>query len=614
MVNEQPVISGILLDKFSGTNVHISSKVIVCRLATSNLGKPTRTYSLRYQWGQNNLQSQHPLVVIFGRGVFESYGLPAGVQPDIQYITVGFWTVISMWSVRNATGTDIIIRLRHISEPGESWMNSINEHLESNPTNSKEGNNEQEQLLCHTVSGETCRSCGIYSEPVYTEMWVCLSSSCQRFCRNNEGGELPTNRTLSTAFITAPSITKELVTPKLTRESRASFQMSLSDEENQRNFRDFWRGDCCPRCRMASHSSSYAKQICPGCGYTRDVKPPIVPLSYYTKDDNDASSGSATVPLLHYQISPSSSDCITSESPKEGAEYYIYRFRLHLEDEIILMRPKKGVRTAARGVDEIYQEIQLQKDKGDVNVRRRLLGNSGSQIHVTRHMIEKYGREYNAGYGPGFITFDDPCATTINKMRLTVERAIRSELNSDLEFNEGVLCTYFSGMAMGIHADDEVGLRPYVASLALGASAEMEFYMKPEYDSGKSGETGLRLLQNNPLIKGCQQRTKLLELKERHSRGEIDQITFEAEWQSIIAQNRFSKRSPRKIFQFTQQHGDIVLQRGEGVQKYYLHAIKQLLSLCRDSLTLRYVEDEHEVEGNTRGKEKINRKRGRSPG
>ncbi|CAJ2508276.1 Uu.00g094620.m01.CDS01 [Anthostomella pinea] len=50
-----------------------------------------------------------------------------------------------------------------------------------------------------------------------------------------------------------------------------------------------------------------------------------------------------------------------------------------------------------------------------------------------------------------------------------------------------------------------------------------------------------------------------------------------------------SQRSPRKIFPLTQQHGDILLQDGPGMQRYYLYAIRHLQSLGRDSLTLRYI-------------------------
>lgn len=72
-------------------------------------------------------------------------------------------------------------------------------------------------------------SCGVYSEHVYADLWICLKSSW----RNNKVRELPVNRTLSTAFLVAPTITKELATPKLTRELRVSFQLSLSDEEEK---------------------------------------------------------------------------------------------------------------------------------------------------------------------------------------------------------------------------------------------------------------------------------------------------------------------------------------------------------------------------------------------
>lgn len=76
-------------------------------------------------------------------------------------------------------------------------------------------------------------------------------------------------------------------------------------------------------------------------------------------------------------------------------------------------------------------------------------------------------------------------------------------------------------------------------------------HLRPEQDSGKVA-TGLQL-RDNPLIRGCQRYNELMDLTQRRSQEEIDKSTYEAEWEAIVERNRFSKRSPRKILQFTHQ-------------------------------------------------------------
>ncbi|KAH9998185.1 hypothetical protein F4779DRAFT_636099 [Xylariaceae sp. FL0662B] len=94
-------------------------------------------------------------------------------------------------------------------------------------------------------------------------------------------------------------------------------------------------------------------------------------------------------------------------------------------------------------------------------------------------------------------------------------------------------------------------------------------------------------------------------LQKQAKEGHITNEEHAEKVKGTVAKHKLrNKRSSLRVLQFTQQHGDIVSQKGVGMQDYYGHEINQLRSLVRDSSKLRFITDDHKATRESGGRKR----------
>ncbi|KAI1078164.1 hypothetical protein F5B20DRAFT_582692 [Whalleya microplaca] len=575
------VISGLLVDNFGGEDTVFLPTAAVSRLAST---PSSATFSQRRILANNSQRTQRPIVLILGRKYLEKIDAVSTMPNKARYVVAGHWIITNVWSAPGNGNINLYVRLQHVAKDGEELLRPFRSKIEENLAS--------DEMSQREPASETCQSCKVSTPRIYAEQWMCGNIDCTNNLGKNHSNEtLPDSRRILSSFLIPQESEDGLVNqgetaPELRVAQKQTFTLSDDRNRNSELFRDLWRGEICARCRACNSFRYYNRFQCERCDLTREVNPPIVPLQYHLDDDACRTPSSTDTQLPLCSVPSEASGCVNIIPPKEGKNHWIYRFGLLEGNEIIILRPKPVHRTIKNGVDDMYNELQQLKDNGSVDLARKAIGK-----HTSRHMVAKYGKEYYAVYGTGTIGFED-CPPLIERMRDYVVGTLREELETPAKFNEAVLCSYLNDMAMSAHSDSEEGLGPYVSSLSLGGATGMAFFMKPEFEAGKYVNN--TLVENNPILPGCQSHEQLAALRKDVEEGRLNDEDYVDKTREIVAKHKVrGPRSPLRILEFSHQHGDIVFQKGAGVQEFYLHSIKNLKGLVRDSLTLRYISDDH---------------------
>ena len=115
------------------------------------------------------------------------------------------------------------------------------------------------------------------------------------------------------------------------------------------------------------------------------------------------------------------------------------------------------------------------------------------------------------------------------------------------------------------HDDGESSLGPTIATLSLGAKANMLIRMKYKYHNGAS--RAKKVLNDDPVLKGCQFEDERRELKDKFESGEITREEYEEQRKETFKQRKAGEAYP--LIKMELNHGDLVVMHGENLQKYY---------------------------------------------
>lgn len=200
------------------------------------------------------------------------------------------------------------------------------------------------------------------------------------------------------------------------------------------------------------------------------------------------------------------------------------------------------------------------------------------------------------------------------------QRAFVNEKAGDQDFNEELVFAYLESQKIKYHDDGEKGLGPRIATLSLGASATMSVRVKKKYFANVS-KTGvvtykkplpLPVLESSEWVSGYT--TKKKDRKKQHEATK-SRDTYEnrlAAWAELQALKAggdskafavrskqlakelqlTNRRSAKPILSFRLTHGDIVIMKGEEIQKYLEHEVVPHGNL-RYALTCRTVLSNH---------------------
>lgn len=195
----------------------------------------------------------------------------------------------------------------------------------------------------------------------------------------------------------------------------------------------------------------------------------------------------------------------------------------------------------------------------------------------------------------GFDKASDEMLRAMGRLTWATEKAVASAGGAFLPPNELLTLGYFDEMKIGVcsppdgkrsanpgqyHDDGESSLGPTIATLSLGAKATMLIRMKYKYFNGFS--KAKRILDDDPVLPGCQQELQRRELKEKLSSGEITWKDYERRRRESSKKCKNSEAHP--FIKMELHHGDLVVMHGENLQKFYEvcldHLDSALVSNC----------------------------------
>jgi hypothetical protein len=586
------LLDGLFFSAFGGPETYLSPTVFINRIS-SRSGSQRSMWKNRVAMVEKTIKEGTPVSVNLGRG-FKDH--TAAFPKDREFVTAGFSYLTSRWVVKDGDVSVLLVKGVHAKAGGEPWMakalstarepvtvtgNGSSTMGVNQVLNGEETAANTSKLLSipsRVAEGDVCETCDKFTPNIYQEGWACGTPGCNNVTKDNQGHSL-VSRTFRSEFLLPPKLMPAQITkpyPPLVREPPAPYVMTTDMTANKKFMRDFWRGSYCHTCNTMSRFTHFTKRVCEGCNKTTTRRLPTIPYELHTQ-------GISILDCDTYQLP----DVIINDSYVKALKgefkglWSIFRFPFYDGAEVILLRPVASVHTIIKEWSAKLQELE---NDGLIDSQRVPLDHPGGRDNYSRHGVFKVGNEYHAGYGPGTVPFKD-APPLFSEMRDFVEKVIRKHLGIDIHITEGVLCWYLTGMAMNAHSDGEKGLGTDVASLSFDGPARMSWFMKNEYECGKTGAKEITPTPGNPFLPGSQKRDECLALLERKKKGELTDERYTAELIEILkTTTRRCVRSPLRVLQLMIQSGDILLQHLHGMQKWYLVSEKKAYLSLRGEL------------------------------
>lgn len=115
------------------------------------------------------------------------------------------------------------------------------------------------------------------------------------------------------------------------------------------------------------------------------------------------------------------------------------------------------------------------------------------------------------------------------------------------------------------HDDGESSLGPTIATLSIGGKARMVVRLKDKYYRGRTA--GNKLIDDDPVMVSCEEYEQRMALKHEFDNGSITLEEYNQRRSQIYKTIR--RREAHPIIELDIEHGDLVIQHGEDLQKYY---------------------------------------------
>ncbi|KAL2871015.1 uncharacterized protein BJX67DRAFT_377626 [Aspergillus lucknowensis] len=248
------------------------------------------------------------------------------------------------------------------------------------------------------------------------------------------------------------------------------------------------------------------------------------------------------------------------------------------------------------GPDDIFQQLQ----EVDLGLRRYPLSAAKVGGTLNAQFAVNYGMPYDFVVDVDSRAFSeacDPILRVLGRLTWATDKAVEAEGEGGTaqKPNELLALGYFEDMNINYHDDGESTLGPTIASLSLGSKAVKTLRMKYKYYYGLTKNTKNVLdPKADPVLEGCAGREWRLKLKQELTNGSIAEKDYKEEWKKRQKEWAGGRRlgDPPVCIITELHHGDMVVMNGEGVQKYYEHAValeKGGGSKLRFALTARHV-------------------------
>ncbi|PLB43251.1 hypothetical protein P170DRAFT_419123 [Aspergillus steynii IBT 23096] len=567
------ICRGFLVDQDCGIRSYMDEEVVITRVgggchkdADGNLilDKDQSPDSSQVVSVINSMEQGIPVGMVIGdRNTLLKVKVPH------RYNVMGFFRITNVWWEDIAGRSGAKLRLEKIDISSKSWWaaKSSSDPLPFHMRNcTKEPKKEQ------------CSSCRKVSPQVYSQGWMCLRSSCNKFWTLK--GLAPTKKLeFDTNFLNfrTPPASGAMIHDELIR-SFSSFLENYSEEDSYS--RSSWKGIVCPSCskcisrahwdgwKCADDLASPSKTSDKLCDFEHKIAMRPIPLDSVIGNASRPPAG--TVPSVTLVI--------------DNISVYPYEIRKYtMPNEVgsithLVSNPQSNSRP--NGPDDMFGELQL----GDFGLRRYPLQQSVVAGTHTAHFASNYGMPYKYVVSVASKAFSEAPGVILRALgRLTW--ATKKALGPDyLPPNELLALGYFEAMKIGYHDDGETSLGPTIASLSLGGPSEMKIRMKEKWFRGQS-KSG-KLLAHDPVLTGCEFWAERQALKNEFEAGDLSIDEYDDLRREVLKKSRH--REAGACVTLHLRHGDIVVMDGECFQKFYEHKVTPSDKL-RFALTARYV-------------------------
>lgn len=593
-------VRGFMFDKVAHPRDYTDSNVVIARAgggqardkdsgelkATGDQVEGTVSQNLR-----NCMLQYNPVVIITG---MDNPHMPS--QPPHQYCVLDYFKPTHIWSEKSGGSKIVRYRFEKLNARRDSWWRA------------KDVEDAVQLGSLPPPFSKSCGTCARESPQIYLNGWMCLQPTCGSFwlifpsstdfLRGSEPFE-PDEASL----VYDPRFLKSHTPwPNDSHTYPLSFPPAITSPHavpGEDTSEAFTRGVVCPHCNRCVPRLSWTGWECP-CGWTRrpphtlvpalSTREPLWPLSDAYTPSRDTHS-----PLVSVQVA------------------FAHGYRVHtytlpgIDGYVVHMMANAHIVAEAGGPDDMFEALQHE----DIGLRRRPMENGMLKGGMyTRHFCVNYGMPYKfiaATESHPFPEAGHPVSTARERLdwaaRLALARLPPASSTSTPSpspsplttytahpFNEVLALSYFESQRISYHDDGESSLGPTIATLSLGSPAHMRLRLKSKHHLGVSSAG---IYTDAPPLPGSvayAARLALVPALAQLKRSAGSAAAYRRRLREVPRELGLRRQgSARDALTLRLGHGDVVVMQGEGVQRYYEHAVEHAGKL-RFALTSRFVD------------------------
>ncbi|RJE26901.1 hypothetical protein PHISCL_00813 [Aspergillus sclerotialis] len=567
---------GFLLDADCGDRSYIDDEIVITRIGGGcTKDSEGNLVLLKDQDGDTNMVSS----IINSKEFNVPVGLIIGDRNTVlgrklphRYNVMAYFRVTDVWYEKVGKRTGAKVRFEKLDLECLSWW-AMPGSPPPEPLSKRQCGTTPETIQCS--------ACMKTSRRVYNEGWMCLQPSCKNFWTME--GSHPNSLTFYSGFLSFRMVTEPTMLPQY---SLVPNLLATIDEDDTdvSTIRIAWKGIVCPQCNKCIARRFWKGWKCTddiacvqgeSCTFQKTMK--MHPVSLRSVIDD-------------FELGPIKR-CLFFD-PKfarpeiDDRSLYPYRkltYRIPEVGSITHFVSNRDINSRENGPNDLFKQLQLT----DLGLRRYPLQQSVVAGTLTAHFAVNYGMPYKyivSVDSKGFDEAADEILRALGRLTWATDKAVTGSGDEFLPPNELLTLGYFDEMKIGYHDDGESSLGPTISTLSLGAKATMLIRMKYKYFNGCS--KAKKLLDDDPVLPGCQLEDQRRELKRQLNRGAITRKEYERRRQEGSKKCRATEASP--FIKMELHHGDLVVMHGENLQKYYEHSVIPEKKL-RFALTARYI-------------------------
>lgn len=502
---------------------------------------------------------------------------------------------------------------------------------------------------------KTCDECLKECPQIYLIGWVCTNPKCVALWKLANGRNAPYGELdYHPAFLTHRTKWEREEEPFSLNPGVPQIGQHVGDNLTMINT----RGIVCPKCGRCNPRYMFTHWRCDtaGCDWSLRPEHHLVSAASLTHtpwdmaNDGPSLIRSRTAPIVRTQV-------------RYRSNYKVVRYTFEgIKGSVIVAKANKRIVSEPGGADDMFRELQLT----DLGLERRMmratldvepkpaaqqadpiaepadtLDETGDAAEIGEqeeadedseddhdhksqvgNRMTAFGMNYGMPYkfiaSGGSRSFETaPEAIRAARSRLNfAQRELVNEPEGYQDFNEELVFAYYQGQMIKYHDDGEKGLGPRIATLSLGAPADMSMRVKAKYHSQVSStgvftyekplplpvlESSMRGLKSKPKTKTntppkCYKETHARrvaaweELQQLKASG--DSAAFRERSKEVAKELKLKKKAALPLLSFYLTHGDIVMMEGEDIQKYLEHQVEPSGNL-RYALTCRTILKNH---------------------